>query len=50
LMASLMAGLLALRSVMNTRVLWSSIFFMADSVVNGYLITVYWFNLKNKNN
>ncbi|GIL91774.1 hypothetical protein Vretifemale_19371, partial [Volvox reticuliferus] len=40
--ASLICFLLALRSTMNTRVLLSSIFFIADSVVSGYLRTAYW--------
>ena len=35
---ALIWGLLALTSTMNTRVLLSSIFFMADSVVKGCLM------------
>lgn len=46
LTAALICGLLALKSVTNTNVLWSSIFFIADSVVNGYLIMAKWSNLK----
>merc|ERR1712216_471483 len=37
LIASLIWTLLARTSIMNTRVLFSSIFFIADSVVSGYL-------------
>merc|ERR1719422_2282899 len=45
LTAFLIIGLFALLSTMNTRVLKSSIFFMADSVVRGYLIKRYWSSL-----
>merc|ERR1719422_3014086 len=45
LTAFLIMGLLALLSTMNTRGLKSSIFFMADSVVRGYLIKRYWSSL-----
>merc|ERR1719281_2111509 len=41
LTASLILSLEALMSTMKTSVLISSIFFMADSVVKGYLITAY---------
>merc|ERR1712086_647672 len=41
LTASLIFSLVALMSTMKTRVLISSIFFMADSVVSGYLMTAY---------
>merc|ERR1712138_299683 len=41
LMDSLICDLLARTSTMKTRVLFSSIFFMADSVVSGYLSTWY---------
>ena len=40
--ASLMFRLFALRSTMNTSVLWSSIFFMADSVLSGCWIVRNW--------
>merc|ERR1712166_587539 len=43
--ASLIFCLEALMSTMKTRVLISSIFFMADSVVRGYLIIEYLSNL-----
>ena len=41
LTAALICLLLAVKSTMNTKVLLSSIFFIADSVVNGYLMTRY---------
>lgn len=46
LTAILIIGLLARLSTMKTRVLLSSIFFMADSVVRGYLIRQYWSSLR----
>merc|ERR1711917_204387 len=45
LTAALIFGLFALISTMKTRVLLSSIFFMADSVVNGCLIVENWSSL-----
>ena len=45
LTAALIFGLLALISTMKTRVLLSSIFFMADSVVNGCLMVENWSSL-----
>ena len=48
LTASLTMGLLARLSTMNTRVLLSSIFFMADSVVRGNLTMLYLSSLKSK--
>ena len=41
--------LLALLSTINTKVLLSSIFFIADSVVRGYLTILNWSNLYNRN-
>ena len=41
LTAALICLLFAFKSTMNTKVLLSSIFFIADSVVNGYLMTRY---------
>merc|ERR1719324_1735345 len=43
--ASVICRLLARVSTMKTRVLLSSIFFMADSVVSGYLRIWYWSSL-----
>lgn len=43
--ASFIFFLSALRSTMKTRVLLSSIFFIADSVVRGYLRMAYWSSL-----
>lgn len=50
LTACLIWCLLALTSTMNTSVLLSSIFFMADSVVKGNLMMAQWSNLQTKKN
>ena len=48
LTACLIIGLFARLSTIKTKVLLSSIFFMADSVVRGYLIKAYWSNLREE--
>ena len=45
LTAILILGLLAFKSTINTSVLLSSIFFIADSVVRGYLMIAQWSSL-----
>ncbi len=45
LTAILILGLLAFKSTINTSVLLSSIFFIADSVVKGYLMIAHWSSL-----
>lgn len=40
--ASLICRLFAFTSQMNTKVLFSSIFFIADSVFRGWMITLWW--------
>jgi len=50
LTAILICGLLARLSTMKTNVLLSSIFFIADSVVSGYLIILNWSKLHSTHN